>query len=222
VFLVYHLGVVFLNVRNASDLVTQPLLRLAEGDRAMYVGITCAIGIVFAAVFWLIGRGETFRPRKLVQIVLEGVVYAIAMGAGTQYIVGRIFAGRAPDGGPFAGLVMSMGAGFYEELAFRVVLFGVGAKLLVWVFAHQRVGVVATAPTRFSLRSVAIMVAWALVVAGAFSGMHYVGAYGDPFAMRSFVARAILGLALTLIYVTRGFAAAVWAHALYDVWVLVL
>jgi hypothetical protein len=32
----------------------------------------------------------------------------------------------------------------------------------------------------------------------------------------------LLGLALTLIYVTRGFAAAVWAHATYDVWVLVL
>jgi len=31
----------------------------------------------------------------------------------------------------------------------------------------------------------------------------------------------VLGLALTLIFATRGFAAAVWTHALYDVWVLV-
>ena len=31
----------------------------------------------------------------------------------------------------------------------------------------------------------------------------------------------VLGLVLTLIYATRGFAAAVWTHALYDVWVLV-
>jgi len=35
------------------------------------------------------------------------------------------------------------------------------------------------------------------------------------------VARAVLGLALTLVYSMRGFAAAVWTHALYDVWVLV-
>ena len=39
--------------------------------------------------------------------------------------------------------------------------------------------------------------------------------------MPSFLFRLVLGLVLTLIFVTRGFAAAVWTHALYDVWVLV-
>ena len=43
----------------------------------------------------------------------------------------------------------------------------------------------------------------------------------DKFALASFTFRALLGLILTIIYVTRGFAAAVWTHALYDVWVLV-
>jgi hypothetical protein len=52
--------------------------------------------------------------------------------------------------------------------------------------------------------------------------MHYLGALGDPFDMKSFVARMVLGLMLTLVYAMRGFAAAVWTHALYDVWVLVL
>ncbi len=58
--------------------------------------------------------------------------------------------------------------------------------------------------------------------AAVFSGVHYVGALGESFELRSFAARAVLGLALTLVYATRGFAAAVWTHALYDVWVLVL
>jgi hypothetical protein len=66
------------------------------------------------------------------------------------------------------------------------------------------------------------MAVWALACAACFSGMHYVGALGDPFDARSFVARAVLGLALTLVYAMRGFAAAVWTHALYDIWVLVL
>jgi hypothetical protein len=52
--------------------------------------------------------------------------------------------------------------------------------------------------------------------------MHYVGALGDTFDMRSFVARGLLGLALTAVYSARGFAAAVWTHALYDISVLVL
>jgi hypothetical protein len=224
VFVVYQLGVVFLNVRNATDLVTAQLLDVAHGDRLLYLGLTASIGIVMSAIFAVLGRGQALEGRKLAQIAVEGAAYAIAMGAATSWIVGKMFAGppaTAVVAGPLAGLVMSFGAGFYEELAFRAVLFGLGAKVLVWVFARQRVALVGGAQP-LSLRAVLVMIAWALVCAGAFSGMHYVGALGDPFDARSFVARAVLGLALTLVYATRGFAAAVWTHALYDVWVLVL
>jgi hypothetical protein len=223
VFLVYQLGVVFLNVRNATDLVTTRLLELSHGDRLLYLGLTASIGIVMSAIFAVLGRGQTLHGRKIVQIVIEGAAYAIAMGAATSWVVGKLFAGppaSALVGGPFTGLVMSLGAGFYEELAFRAVLFGLGAKVLVWLFARQRVGLVGGTP-RLSIASLAVMVIWALVCAAAFSGMHYLGALGDPFDVRSFVARAVLGLMLTLVYAMRGFAAAVWTHALYDVWVLV-
>jgi hypothetical protein len=223
VFLVYQLGVVFLNVRNATDLVTQRLLLLANGDRLEYLGMTAAIGVVLFAVFAVLGRGQVLHGRKVVQIMIEGAAYAIAMGTMTGWIMGKLFAG--PSGvaamGPGAGLIMSLGAGFYEELAFRALLFGMGSKVLVWLFTRQRVGLVDSAP-KLSLASVGIMVGWALLCAGAFSGMHYLGSLGDDFQLRSFVARAVLGLALTLVYAMRGFAAAVWTHALYDVWVLVL
>jgi membrane protease YdiL (CAAX protease family) len=163
--------------------------------------------------------------RKIVQIAVEGAAYAIAMSAATSWIVGKLFAGppegAVAQGGPFAGLVMSLGAGFYEELAFRAVLFGLGAKLLVLLFAGQKVGLVHSAP-KLSLKAIAVMAGWGLVCAAAFSGMHYVGALSDAFELKSFVARMVLGVALTLVYATRGFAAAVWTHALYDVWVLVL
>ena len=52
--------------------------------------------------------------------------------------------------------------------------------------------------------------------------MHYIGPLGDHFDVRTFVFRWVLGMLLTIIFVFRGFAAAVWAHAFYDVWVLVL
>jgi hypothetical protein len=225
VFVVYQLGVVFLDVRNATDLVTVRLLELSHGDRLLYLGLTASIGLVMSGVFAVLGRGQTLHPRKLLQIVIEGAAYAIAMGAATSWIVGKLFAGppagTAAAMGPFTGLVMSLGAGFYEELAFRAVLFGLGAKVLVWALAKQKVGFVGTAP-RLSFASIAVMVVWAVVCAAAFSGMHYLGALGDPFDMKSFVARMVLGLMLTLVYAMRGFAAAVWTHALYDVWVLVL
>jgi hypothetical protein len=54
-----------------------------------------------------------------------------------------------------------------------------------------------------------------------FSLWHYVGPLADPLDMRSFVFRWTCGVVFTLIYAFRGFAPAVWTHALYDVWVLV-
>jgi hypothetical protein len=255
IFLLYHAGVVFLRVQNATDVVTGQLLRLAEGNRDMYLLITASIGVVFAGVFAALGRGQAFRPQKFVQIAIEGVVYAVLMRIGAAYVVGRLFASQttahaagaflspiapiaatAPQvaqaaqaaappipQGPFVGLIMSMGAGFYEELAFRVLLFGLGAKLLVWIFAHQRYGIVAdpSGGRGLTWRALLVMLLWSVAAAAIFSGVHYVGALGDSFALTSFVFRMVLGLVLTAIFVFRGFAAAVWAHALYDVWVLV-
>ncbi len=224
IFLLYHVTVVFLGVQNATDVVTGTLLRLSAGDRGRYLLATVAIGVVFAGTFALLGRGQAFRPRKFAQIALESVVYAILMRIVAANVVGRLFMGPSSiaDEGRFVGFVMSLGAGFYEELAFRVVLFGLGAKLLVWLFAHQAVELTGTAPaSRFSWRSLGVMVAWSVVSAGIFSAVHYVGPLSDSFDLVSFSFRAVLGLALTLIYVSRGFAAAVWTHAVYDVWVLV-
>jgi hypothetical protein len=221
IFVVYHLGVVFIRKLNATDIVTGPLLRLAEGNREIYIGLTAAIGLAFATVFALLGRGHAFHPRKFLQIALEGVLYAFLMRFGAAYAVGRLFAGNVKDDGRFDGFVMSLGAGFYEELAFRVVLFGLGAKLLVWLVAKERLFLVAQG-TRPSVRAVILMFIWSFVCAAVFSGVHYVGVYADAFQLTSFAFRLFLGLALTLIYVTRGFAAAVWTHAMYDIWVLVI
>jgi hypothetical protein len=222
VFLVYQLGVVFLDTRNATDLVTGRLLEISGGDRLTYLGLTGSIGVLMSAAFAVLGRGQTLRMGKVVQIAVEGAAYAVAMSTATAWVVGKVFAGTMHvDQGPVPGLIMSLGAGFYEELAFRAVLFGLGAKLLVWLFAHERVALVGAAP-RLGFKAVAIMGGWAVVCAGIFSAMHYVGPLGDAFAVRSFVTRAVLGLMLTLVYSLRGFAAAVWTHALYDVWVLAL
>jgi hypothetical protein len=221
VFLAYQLGVVFLGVRNATDVVTSRLLALVRGDRLEYLGLTGGIGLATVAFFAVVGRGQALRPGKLVQIGLEGASYAAAMSLGTSWVVGKLFAGSRPllAGDPLSGVVMSLGAGFYEELAFRVILFGLGARVLVWLFAKPRPG---SPGSSRGMAAAGLTLVWALASAAVFSGMHYVGALGDAFDMRSFVARGVLGLALTLVYAARGFAAAVWTHALYDIWVLVL
>ncbi len=223
VFLAYQVGVVFLPVRNASDLVSARLLLLAHGDRLTYLALTAAMAMAMVATFALLGRGQALRPGKVFQIAIEGAAYAVTMGALSSWLVGKLFASARPIDvdGPFAGFVMSLGAGFYEEIAFRVTLFGLGAKVLVRLLAGRRIALVGGSRSP-GLKAIAVMIAWAVFCAAVFSLAHYLGPLGDTFDPRSFVARALLGLALTLVYVTRGFAAAVWTHALYDIWVLVL
>jgi hypothetical protein len=224
IFLVYHLAVVFLGVQNATDMVTGVLMQLSAGDKSKYLLATVAIGVIFAGTFALLGRGQAFRPQKFFQIAVEGTVYAFLMAISANVIVGSLFAaaGGIRDEGRFVGFIMSLGAGFYEELTFRVVLFGIGAKVLVWMFGKQRVELTGQRAGGFSFRSLLVMFGWAIVCAVIFSGIHYVGPMADDFKLTSFTFRAVLGLVLTLIFATRGFAAAVWTHAIYDVWVLVL
>ncbi len=210
IFIGYHLGVVTLSVRNAADLLTAELVALADHSTALYWLITAGIGLGLIGVLVVLGRGKAFELRSFVLIVVEGALYAFLMGAAASYVVGSLpLGGQVHGGGPWAGVVMSLGAGFYEELAFRVGLFGLGALVL-------------RALMRKSVKRRLVVLGWAILAAAAFSGWHYLGPLGDAFEARSFVFRWVCGLAFTAIYAFRGFAPAVWTHVLYDVWVLVL
>lgn len=101
-------------------------------------------------------------------------------------------------------LALSLGAGLYEELFFRVIL----VSLLIFVFKYL-----------FSKKWMAITAA-VLLAAAIFSMVHYIGVLGDPFTFNSFLFRFLFGLALNGIYVWRGFGMAAWTHALYDILVV--
>ncbi len=102
-------------------------------------------------------------------------------------------------------LALSLGAGLYEELFFRVILVSVLLFLFKQLFDKK-------------LMSYGL----AMVVAAAiFSFVHYVGVLGDPFTMSSFLFRFLFGLALNAIYIWRGFGMAAWTHAIYDLMVIV-
>ena len=210
VFVGYHLGVVFLPVRNAADVVTAELVSLANNNLLAYSLLTLAIGLTYVGVLVFLGRGKALHWNRFFWVALEGVLYAVAMRHLAGYLVGQLFLAKSMDQ-RLTGVVMSFGAGFYEELVFRVVLFGLGAKLIPWLL-----------PNIVPFKAKLVAVAWALVSALIFSGWHYVGALGDSFDLKTFTFRAACGLLFVVIYRFRGFAPAVWTHTLYDLWVLAL
>jgi membrane protease YdiL (CAAX protease family) len=102
-------------------------------------------------------------------------------------------------------LALSLGAGLYEELFFRVILVSALLYIFKRLFTKQ-----------FFAYALAMILAAAL-----FSFVHYIGELGDPFTMGSFLFRFLFGLALNAIYIWRGFGMAAWTHAIYDLMVIV-
>lgn len=207
-------------VRNGADvLLKSPFLALlgARGQLAfgaLLVG-TMLVLIVRDARRERGGlRGATFVAMFAESVVLAGV-FGTVVGLLTAQVVGAMTGGGIglAAASPLEGigwptaLMVSLGAGLYEELLFRVLLVSAllwgGKKLLGW-------GPLASA--------VLAVVVGALV----FSAFHYVGPYGDRLELGSFVFRAIAGVAFSTLYVVRGFGITAWTHALYDVMLLVL
>ena len=103
-------------------------------------------------------------------------------------------------------LMLSLGAGIYEELLFRVVLVTALAWLAEGVFGWRP----------------AIAGLWAVLLGAiVFSAVHYLGPYGDRLTPYSFIFRMIAGVFFSALYVMRGFGITAWTHALYDVALLV-
>ena len=212
-------------VRNGADVLLKAGFVAAAGPH----GPTIFMALVVAVAVWLIWRdwrqSGPPRPRLFVTMFLESACLALLLGIVVGTITARLLGlagleaglsavqGAAPAAGAVprldaaTKLMLSLGAGLYEELLFRVLLVAAlarGARLALG-FSPAVAGALAT-------------VLGALI----FSAFHYVGPYGDPLEIGSFTYRAVAGLAFSALYLTRGFGITAWTHALYDVWVMVV
>lgn len=153
-------------------------------------------------------RLKDLRLSYLPIMLLECLIYAIVVAFISNTLVSLIFNIAATD--PIQSLsylqklALSLGAGLYEELFFRVIL----VSLLVLLF------------NKLFGKKWAAIVAAVTLSALLFSAVHYMGSMGDLFTFSSFMYRFLFGLILNGIYIWRGFGVAAWTHAIYDVLVI--
>ena len=206
------------SVRNAADVILKMPFAMFAGTR----GSLAFFATVIAVSIFLIGRDlaktrDRPQPKFFLYMLAESAVLALLLGVVvgtiTQRLLGSLSAlqsSTAPQSleamGPAAKLMLSLGAGLYEELLFRVLLVGGIAFGLRWLsFGLLPSGLIA-----------------AVVGAAIFSAFHYIGEYGEPLQLASFTYRAIAGLVFSGLYLLRGFGITAWTHALYDVYVMLL
>ncbi|PYP36051.1 MAG: CPBP family intramembrane metalloprotease [Gemmatimonadetes bacterium] len=219
-FVFYELLAVFLahgerSVRNGADVILQSLFTAVAGAWGPPLFMLCLIG----GGLWLVVRdmrahGTRLRGATFVMMLGESVALALVFGllvAGvTSGVLGLLQtlalpAGRQLDG--WTRLMVSLGAGIYEELLFRVLLVGALA---------------ASARALLGWRAVTAGVAATVAGAAIFSAFHYIGPYGDRFQVYSFVFRMVAGLFFSGLYLARGFGITAWTHGLYDVSLLLV
>ena len=196
-------------VRNGADVILTSLFTALLGAR----GPLAFMAIVIGVSLWLIWKDKgpgplrvRIFPLMLAESFALAMVFGLVVGMATMQLLGplRSLAAGGVGGSPLERLTLSLGAGLYEELLFRVVLVALLAKAFRILGASQvSAGIVAT-----------------ILGALLFSAFHYIGPLGETFMLESFVFRFIAGLAFSALYLTRGFGITAWTHALYDVAVL--
>ena len=197
-------------IRNGADVVLTGLFTSLFGLRGPLVFMALVIGVSV----WLIRRDRSTGPLRtsvfatmFAESLALSLVVGVVVGTATVQLVGplrTLAAGGGLSGTPIDRLTLSLGAGLYEELLFRVVLVALLSNGFRMLGASRLVG------GAFAT----------LIGALLFSAFHYIGAFGEPLQLQSFVFRALAGLMFSALYLLRGFGITAWAHALYDIAVL--
>jgi hypothetical protein len=201
------------SLRNGADVMLQTLFIWIAGPWGPIAFLCTVTGLGL----WLVVRDMHAHGRRLSAAIFlamtsEAVALALLFGLVVGGLTSRVVAAPAVIApSPIAALgwpsrlMLSLGAGIYEELLFRVILVTALARgaraLLGW-------------------NSLAAGVFGVTLGALAFSAVHYIGPFGDRPTLYSFVFRMIAGVFFSALYLVRGFGITAWTHALYDILLL--
>ena len=204
----YEMGILLYgsDTKSTADVIIKKPFEVF-GDNAALAFNSLIIVIAFCSIFY-IEKKNRFSCVIFIPMFLESLAYAFFLG----YVILFFVHGYLPFDitnsyvqSFLKSIIISLGAGVYEEILFRLLLLSV----LYFVF----VKVLKINAIIGSLSSI-------LICASIFSIMHYIGTAADTFTMSSFLFRLTAGIVLSAIFIFRGLGIAVYTHAIYDVLVI--
>jgi len=211
-FIIYEIGVFTISVndivilRNGADVLMRQVLGLF-GIYGIY-GFSASFMIGFMVAFLRQKKSlETtvIKGEYLIWMFFESICWGallfILMGFTTTLLMAN------STGTMLQQVVLSIGAGIYEEFVFRVILIAGFGSILGFIFQWKKF---------------AKIISGIILSAALFSLFHFMGDYGEEPNFSVFMMRFIAGIFLGLIYVFRGFGPAAYAHTVYDLIILTL
>jgi hypothetical protein len=209
---IYELGVWAIQVAHpggpAVKLVAEDLLErflAACGATAYHLPPLAVVAILLS---WQVFSREPWKVHwpTILGMTGESLLLAFPLLA-LNYVLGHVSLGHLAaladrSGVWFEQLILSIGAGIYEELLFRLMLISVLSFLLVDLLRI---------PRHYGLAAIIV------ISSAAFALQHHVPLGSEPFMPARFSFRLLAGGFLASVFVLRGFAVAVGCHAFYDI-----
>jgi hypothetical protein len=208
---VYELGVAAIQAANPGG----PQVKLVAEDLLERFLAACgatgyhlpALAVVAILLSWQIFSREPWKVNwpTILGMTGESVLLAFPLLA-LNYAIGHVSMGHLvaaeQSAGWFDQLILSIGAGIYEELLFRLMLISVLSFVLVDLLRI---------PKQYGLAAVIVLSSL------AFALQHQVPIGGETYVPVRFAFRMVAGGFLASVFVLRGFAVAVGCHAFYDI-----
>lgn len=207
---IYELGIIFISksdsiiVRNGADFIMRQTMQYF-GVIGLY-GFGGLLLLGFILTYYLHIRGENDKEINISYFILMSLE-SLAYSVGLFYLLSFVSPFLMnPTGKHITQRVtLALGAGIYEEILFRLFLTTFISQMLFIIFDWNKYITHAS--------SICISAAF-------FSAFHFLGEYGDFFSIRLFFIRIIAGIALGLLFVTRGLGITIYTHSIYDLIVL--
>lgn len=169
------------------------------GETTSFLPALCLVAILLA---WHIASGDkwTIHVKTLAGMLGESIAFAIPLLVFHSILLAATT--QARETRLLADLMLSIGGGIYEELLFRLILFGLLTLLLIDCLGLPKDGSI---------------VAIVLITSGAFAAYHHLPPSVEPFQPVSFFFRTAAGVYLAGLFLFRGFGIAAGCHAAYNV-----
>jgi len=189
-------------IRNSADVIIRDFFNLFGSFSDEIYSITLFAILLF---IYFVNKSSNkkilINYKYLILMFIEGIVFGFLLllllnDISIFYIPDHLYQSNL-----LLNLYLCIGAGIWEEILFRLLLFSFLYKFIKSLFKEQD-----------------IIVLFLSIVLSAilFSLFHYIGNNADIFSFNTFLIRTFGGILLGLLYYYRGFGIAVISHISYD------
>jgi len=181
-------------IRNGADIFLKKILGLLGLHGHL------AVAFIICLSMLLVYRREKEKPVKFnyfIFIFIECIIYSLILEPAVLKLRSLLAISK------HAQFVACLGAGIYEELLFRLIMFTGTYKILKKLLDMEYLSLISAI----------------LISSVFFSYFHYWGSMADTLTISSFTYRFLAGIILCLLYYFRGLGIAAYTHTFYDLMV---